>query len=101
MDKFAIWSYMEVKPGKEAEVEAFLKQAHTLIAQESGTTTFYTLKVGESTYSTFNTFADEAAVSAHVNGAVAKALLARVDELFIHEPQIVKTTILEAKAPNA
>jgi quinol monooxygenase YgiN len=100
MDKFAIWSRMEVKPGKEQELEAFLKHAHTLIAHESGTTTFYTLKVGSSTYSTFNTFADEAALNAHVNGSVAKALLARSDELFLHPPQIVKTTIIEAKVPN-
>lgn len=44
MDKFAIWSYMEVKPGKEQEVEEFLKYAQSLIEQELGTTTFYALK---------------------------------------------------------
>ncbi len=97
MDKFAIWSYMEVIPGKEQEVEAFLKHAHTLIARESGTTTFYTLQVEASKYSTFNTFADEEALNAHVNGLVAKELLSRSDELFVCPPQIVKTTILEQK----
>ena len=27
MDTLAIWAYMKAKPGKEAEVEAFLKSA--------------------------------------------------------------------------
>ncbi len=101
MDKFAIWSYMEVKPGKEQELEEFLKYAQSLIEQEPGTTTFYALKIGPSTYGTFDTFADEAARDAHVNGPVAKALFAKVDELFTHAPKIVKTTILGAKAPGA
>lgn len=100
MDKFAIWSYMEVKPGKEQEVEEFLKYAQSLIVQEPGTTTFYALKVGPNTYSTFNTFADEAARDAHVNRPVAKALRARVDELFTQAPEIVQTTIIGAKVPN-
>ncbi|MEH2252762.1 putative quinol monooxygenase [Nostoc sp.] len=100
MDKFAIWSRMEVKLGKEQELEEFLKYAQSLIEQELGTTTFYALKVGPNTYSTFDTFADEAARDAHVNGPVAKALLARVDELFTQAPEIVQTTIIGAKIPN-
>ncbi len=101
MDKFAIWSYMEVKPGKEQEVEEFLKFAQSLIEQESGTTTFYALKIGPSTYGTFDTFADDAATDAHVNGPVPKALLAKVEELFTCAPTIVQTTILGAKTPSA
>lgn len=101
MDKFAIWSYMKVKPGKEQEVEEFLKYAHSLIEQEPGTTTFYALKIGPSTYGTFDTFTDEAARDAHANGLVAKALLAKVEELFTQPPEIVQTTILEAKALGA
>lgn len=100
MDKFAIWSYMEAKLGKEQEVEEFLNYALSLIKQEPGTTTFYALKVGAGTYATFNTFADEAARDAHANGSVAKALLDKVDELFTQMPTIIKTTILVAKAPG-
>ncbi|MEH2182272.1 putative quinol monooxygenase [Nostoc sp.] len=101
MDKFAIWSYMEVKPGKEQEVEEFLKYAQSLIEQEPGTTTFYALKIGANTYATFDTFSDEAARNAHANGLVAKALYAKVEELFTQMPMIVQTTILRAKAPGA
>jgi quinol monooxygenase YgiN len=100
MDKFAIWSYMEAKPGKEQEVEEFLKFAQSEIEQEAGTTTFYTLKIGLNTYGTFNTFPDEATRDAHVNGSVAKTLNAKAKELFAQFPTIVQTTILGAKAPN-
>lgn len=100
MDKFAIWSRMEVKPGKEQEVEEFLKYAKSLIEQEPGTTTFYALRIGPNTYGTFDTFTDEVARDAHANGPVAKALLAKVEDLFTQAPEIVQTTILGAKAPN-
>ena len=100
MDKFAIWSYMEAKPGKEQEVEEFLKFAQSSIEQESGTTTFYTLKIGSSSYATFNTFTDEVARDAHINGSVAKAVYSKAEELFTHFPTIVQTTILGVKAPN-
>jgi hypothetical protein len=59
MDKFAIWAQLEAKPGKEAEIEAFLNSAQPLAVQESGTTTWYALKIGPSRYGIFDTFADE------------------------------------------
>ena len=101
MDKFAVWSSMEVKPGKEQEVEVFLKYAQSLIDQEPSTTTFYALKIRPSTYATFDTFSDDAARDVHTNGAVAKALYAKVEELFTQMPTIVQTTILGAKIPGA
>ena len=38
MEKFAILASLKARPGKEAEVEAFLKSAQPLVAQEAGTT---------------------------------------------------------------
>lgn len=100
MNKFAIWSYMDAKPGKEHEVEEFLNFALSIIEQEPGTTTFYALKVGSGKYATFDTFTNEAARDAHANGLLA-TLLEKVDELFTQTPNIIKTTILAAKAPGA
>ena len=37
MDKLAIWAYLEAKPGKEREVEEFLKSAQPLAEKEAGT----------------------------------------------------------------
>ena len=101
MDKFALWAYLEAKPGKEQEVEEFLKSAQPLAMQEKGTTTWYALKIGPSTYGIFDTFADEEARKAHMNGEIAKALFAKAKDLFTREPDIDQPTILAAKAPGA
>ncbi|MGI8992222.1 MAG: putative quinol monooxygenase [Bryobacteraceae bacterium] len=101
MDKFAIWAQLEAKPGKEREVEEFLKSAQPLAEQEPGTTTWYALKIGPSQYGIFDTFADEKGRDAHINGPIAKALFAKAKELFVREPNIEKPEILAAKAPGA
>src|ERR1700744_1788897 len=101
MDKFAIWAQLEAKPGKEAEVEAFLKSAQPLAQAEAGTTTWYALKIGPSMYGIFDTFADEAGREAHLSGEIAKALFAKADELLARAPDIDKPEILAVKAPGA
>ena len=101
MDKFALWAQLEAKPGKEAEVEAFLKSAQPMAVAEKGTTTWYALKIGPSKYGIFDTFADEDARKAHLNGEIAKALFAKAEDLFVKEPEIDKPSILAAKAPGA
>jgi quinol monooxygenase YgiN len=97
MDKFAIWATVEAKPGKEAAVEAFLKSAQPLAVGEPGTTTWYAVKIGPSTFGIYDTFPDEAARTAHINGEIAKALFAKADELFSKKPEINLLTILASK----
>lgn len=101
MDKLAIWAMLEAKPGKEKEVEEFLKSALPMARAEAGTTTWYALKIGPSQFGIFDTFADDKARDAHLNGEIAKALFAKADELFAKPPQIQKPEILAAKAPGA
>ena len=101
MDKFAIWAMMEAKPGKEREVEDFLKSAQPMAEKEKGTTTWYALKIGPSQFGIFDTFADENGRNAHLNGEIAKALFSKAKDLFTGEPKIEKPEILAAKAPGA
>ena len=101
MDQFAIWAQMEAKPGKELEVEEFLKSAQPLAEAETGTTTWYALKIGPSKYGVFDTFADATGRDAHLNGEIAKALFAKAPDLFVRDPEIDKPLILAAKAPGA
>lgn len=101
MDKLAIWAQMEAKPGKEQEVEAFLKSAQPMAEREQGTTTWYALKIGQNKYGIFDTFADDKGRDAHLNGEIAKALFAKAKDLFTKEPEITKPTILAVKAPGA
>lgn len=97
MVKYSLYASLKPKPGKEAEIEAFLRQAADLARREPGTVTWYALKEDEGRYSIFDTFADEAGRDAHLNGEIAKALIARAGELLAEPPQIHKISILASK----
>ena len=101
MDKLSILVQLEAKPGKEDEVEKFLKSALPLVQAETGTTTWYALKMGPSKFGIFDTFADEKGRNAHLGGEVAKALFAKAEDLFTKPPLIDQPEILAAKAPRA
>jgi quinol monooxygenase YgiN len=101
MDKLSILVQLEAKPGKEDEVEKFLKSALPLVQAETGTTTWYALKMGPSKFGIFDTFADEKGRNAHLGGEVAKALFAKAEDLFAKPPLIDQPEILAAKAPRA
>lgn len=97
MDKFALLALLEAKPGKEKEVEEFLKSAQPLAAREAGTTTWYAVKLGPAKFGIFDTFRDEAGRNAHLSGEIAKALMANASELLAKAPQIEKLDILASK----
>ena len=101
MSKLAIWAELEAKPGKEHEVEEFLKSALPLAEKENETITWYAMRAGPSKFGIFDTFADEKGREAHINGEIAKALFAKADELLAKPPAIHKIDLLAAKAPGA
>jgi|ERR1700733_631493 quinol monooxygenase YgiN len=98
MSKLAIWAQLEAKPGKEKEVEEFLKSAQALAEREPGTLTWYAIKMGPYQYGIFDTFADENGRNAHLNGEIAKALAAKANDLFAKPPEIAKPEILASKS---
>jgi quinol monooxygenase YgiN len=101
VDKFAILALLHAKAGKENEVEQFLKSAQPLAESEAGTTTWYAVKLGPAQFGIFDTFKDETGRNAHLSGDIAKALMAKSEELFDTPPKIEKLEILAAKAPAA
>jgi quinol monooxygenase YgiN len=101
MDQFSFVVTLQAKPGKEKEVEDFLKSAQPLAVREAGTTSWYALKLGPTTFGIFDTFPNEESRNAHLNGEIAKALFARAEELLAAPPQIEKAVILAAKSPGA
>jgi quinol monooxygenase YgiN len=101
MSKLAIWAQLEAKPGKDQEVEEFLKSAQPLAEREDATLTWYAIKLGPGKYGIFDTFADENGRNAHLNGEIAKALFARSKELFARPPEIAKPEILASKSAGA
>jgi quinol monooxygenase YgiN len=100
MSKLAIWAEVEAKPGKEQAVAEFLKSAQSLAEQEPETLTWYAVKLGGAKFGIFDTFANEKARGAHLNGEIAKALFAKAQELFVREPQVHKIEVLAAKTPG-
>ncbi len=97
MAKYALYVALKAKPGKEGEVEAFLKQGAEMAVEESGTIAWFGLKEGEGRYAVFDTFDDEHGRDAHLNGPIAKALMAKASELFTESPQIHKIDVLATK----
>lgn len=98
MAKLAIWAALESKPGKEREVEEFLKSAQPLAEKEEETLTWYAVKLTPSKFGIFDTFANESGRDAHLTGDIAKALFAKAKELFVKEPEVHKIEVLAAKA---
>lgn len=98
MDKFALLALLEAKPGKESEVEEFLKSAQPLATKEPDTTTWYAVKLGPNKFGIFDTFKNEDGRNAHLSGEIAKALFAKAEELLAKPPQVEKLEILASKA---
>jgi quinol monooxygenase YgiN len=100
MVKVALFVRLEAKPGKEAEVESFLRGGLAVVQKESATTAWFALRLGPSTFGIFDAFPDESGRQAHLSGQVAAALLAKASELFSQPPEIEKVDVLAAKLPG-
>jgi quinol monooxygenase YgiN len=93
--KFTFLLQLKAKPGKESEVEAFLKGEAKLVSGEPRTVTWHAAKdeAEPGAYFVFDTFNDEAAREAHMNGEAGKEFVANKDRLFsevkIHRLQVV------------
>ena len=97
MVKYALLARVEAKPGKEAEVENFLKSALPLAEAESGTVEWFALKIGPSTFGIFDTFNDDSGRQAHLSGEIAKALMANASALLAKPPVIEQVELLACK----
>jgi quinol monooxygenase YgiN len=90
---------LEAKPGKEAEVEEFLRSALPLVQQEAGTTAWFAVRFGRGEYGIFDVFPDDEQRDAHLRGPVGEALKRSAAELLAKPPQIRKLVVLADKLP--
>jgi quinol monooxygenase YgiN len=88
---------LEAKPGKGDDLAAFLEQGRAPAAEEEGTVTWYAFRLSDTTYGIFDTFADEDARQAHLNGQIPAALGQVADDLLAAEPDIKQTDIIAVK----
>jgi quinol monooxygenase YgiN len=99
MVNVALLVRLEAKPGKEAEVEKFLRGGLPLVLEEPATVAWFGIRLGPSTFGIFDAFPDDAGRKAHLSGKVAAALMARASELFSQPPSIEMVDVLAAKLP--
>ena len=99
MVNVALFVRLEAKPGKELEVEQFLRAGLPLVQEEAATTAWFALRMGPSSFGIFDAFPDEAGREAHLLGRVAKALTTQASELFAQPPKIDKIDVIAAKLP--
>jgi quinol monooxygenase YgiN len=97
MISLGLFVRLEAKPGKEEDVAAFLKQGLVMANQEPTTVLWFALRLGPSTFAIFDAFEDETGRQTHLNGPIAKALMANAPDLLAAPPSIEKTEILGAK----
>ena len=96
----SVFVHMKAKPGKEQEVEDFLKSGLAIVEQEPGTIAWFAIKTGPGIYGIFDVFESEAGREAHLTGRVAEALFAKAPDLFREPPTVGKPDLLAAKLPE-
>jgi quinol monooxygenase YgiN len=100
MVSLSVFVHMKAKPGKEKEVEDFLKSGLAIVQQEPGTIAWFAIKTGPGVYGIFDAFENEAGREAHLTGRVAAALFSKAPELFSEAPTVGKPEVLAAKLPK-
>ncbi|AKU97283.1 hypothetical protein AKJ09_03947 [Labilithrix luteola] len=97
MIKVGLAVRLEVKPGKEDEIEKLLTSGLTLVNEEAGTVDWFAIRIGPTTFGIFDTFPNDAARQAHLSGRLAGALMAKAGELLSSPPKIEMVDIIAAK----
>ena len=97
MVKYGLLVRLEAKPGKEADVDAFLRGGLALVQAEPATIVWFAIRLGTSTFGIFDAFPDETGRDAHLAGRVAAALGEKASELLAKSPTIERVDVLAAK----
>jgi quinol monooxygenase YgiN len=97
MEQLALLARLDAKPGKEQELEDFIKSALPLAQGETGTVKWYALKLGSGAFGIFDTFESEGGRQAHLSGPIAAALMAKAPELLSGPPLIEQVSLLAVK----
>lgn len=96
----ALFVRLEANPGREVDVEVFLRGGLSIVEQEPATTAWFAVRIGPSTFGIFDAFPDEAGRQAHLSGGVAQALKEQASELFSEPPSIGEIDVLASKLPK-
>ncbi|GAB3552230.1 hypothetical protein GCM10027404_22470 [Arthrobacter tumbae] len=90
---------VQARPGKEDEVEQFLRDGLAIVNDEPGTVAWFAVRFGPSSFGIFDAFPDDAARQAHLGGRLGTALMARAEELFTEAPDVEPVDVIAHKLP--
>jgi quinol monooxygenase YgiN len=97
MIKHALFVRLEARPGKEDDVAAFLQAGLQMSQDEATTPIWFALRFAPGSFAVFDAFENQQGVDNHLNGPIAKALMAKADELFSRPPAIERVEVLGLK----
>ncbi|MBA2710785.1 MAG: antibiotic biosynthesis monooxygenase [Tatlockia sp.] len=87
-NQLGLFVRLESKPGKENEIENFLKKSLELVENEADTSLWFAIRLGPSSFGIFDTFPNETGRQTHLSGKVAETLFAKAPELFAKSPLV-------------
>ncbi|HEX9080447.1 MAG TPA: antibiotic biosynthesis monooxygenase [Desulfuromonadaceae bacterium] len=100
MVRTALFVRLEARPGRERDVEEFLRGGLALVQEEPATAVWFAIRLGPATFAIFDAFPDDEGRQAHLSGKVAAALMAKAPELLARPPVIEKADVLAVKLPG-
>ncbi|KQR54734.1 antibiotic biosynthesis monooxygenase [Leifsonia sp. Leaf336] len=95
--KVGVLALLEAKPDKAGELKEFLIGGKALVDQEPGTRTWYAFQIDDTHFGIFDTFGDEDARHAHLNGAIPAALGEVGPSLLAKDPELNTVDLLAVK----
>lgn len=97
MIQYALFVRLDARPGKEQALAEFLAAGLEMAHQETTTPIWFALRLSPTTFGIFDAFAAEPDRQAHLDGPIARALMARADELLARPPVIESIDVLGLK----
>lgn len=97
MVKVGLVVRLVAKAGKEETLKNFLAGAEPLANAEGFTPAWFALQTEPNVFYIVDAFATDADRDKHLNGEIAKALLAKAPELLAEPPKIEKADVLGSK----
>lgn len=89
---------LTAKPDTADALESWLSDMHTHAVAESGTATWYAIKLDDTVFGIYDTFLDEDGRQDHIHGEIVKSLRERQHDLLAEPPVIRQVDLLAVKS---
>lgn len=96
-----LWVRLEARPGRENDLEAFLRSALPLVEAEPATVVWFAVRLSPTAFGIFDAFPDETGRRAHLTGRVAAALGEHATTLLASPPILEQLDVLAVKLSNS